>query len=97
MKFMPRWMMGLMAKMMGMPSCQEVSETLSDYIDQTMVEADRKKLEKHLSMCQMCLVYMDQFKQVYQLTGKADPVELPDDFHQVMGKLIQNWKAERSA
>jgi predicted anti-sigma-YlaC factor YlaD len=94
---MPKWMMTIMAKMMGMPSCLEVSETLSDYLDETMDESDRKKLEKHLAMCQICLVYMGQFKQVYQLTGRVDPVSLPDDFHQVMGKVIQNWKAERSA
>lgn len=80
-----------------MPSCQLVSDTLSDYLEEQLSDADRLLLEQHLHACGLCMVYLDQFRQVYRAAEQVTREELPQDFHQVMGKVIQRWQSERQA
>lgn len=80
-----------------MPSCQLVADTLSDYLEEQLSDADRMLLEEHLHACGLCMVYLDQFRTVYREAGQVDCSELPDDFEQVMGRVIQKWQAERQS
>lgn len=78
-----------------MPSCRLVADTLSDYLDDQLSDSDRLLLEKHLQACGLCLVYLEQFRVVYREAEAADCSELPQDFEQVMGKVIQRWQTDR--
>lgn len=80
-----------------MPSCQLVADTLSDYLEEQLSDADRILLEEHLHACGLCMVYLDQFRTVYRAAGQVDCSELPDDFEQVMGRVIQKWQTERQS
>ena len=80
-----------------MPSCQLVADTLSDYLEEQLSDADRILLEEHLHACALCMVYLDQFRTVYRAAGQVDCSELPDDFEQVMGRVIQKWQTERQS
>lgn len=80
-----------------MPSCQLVSDTLSDYLEEQLSDADRILLEEHLHACGLCMVYLDQFRSVYRTAGQVDCSELPDDFEEVMGRVIHRWQAERQS
>jgi len=81
-----------------MPSCQLVSDTLSDYLEEQLSDADRILLEEHLHACGLCMVYLDQFRTVYRTAaGEVDCSDLPSDFEQVMGRVIQKWQSERQS
>ena len=78
-----------------MPSCRLVADTLSDYLDEQLSDADRLLLEEHLEACGLCMVYLNQFRVVYREAEAVDCSELPADFEQVMGRVIQRWQADR--
>ncbi len=80
--------------MSQMPSCQVVSNALSDYLEDVLSDGDRLKLEDHFAACPLCLVYLDQFRTIYHITGEVPSEQLPHDFNEVMGKAIRLWKAE---
>ncbi|MAW62294.1 MAG: hypothetical protein CMJ94_15875 [Planctomycetes bacterium] len=80
-----------------MPSCHLVADTLSDYLEEQLSDADRMLLEEHLRACGLCMVYLDQFRAVYRVAGQVDCSELPDDFEEVMGAVIRRWQADRQA
>lgn len=80
-----------------MPSCRLVADTLSDYLEEQLSDSDRILLEEHLHACGLCMVYLDQFRAVYRAAGEIDCSTLPNDFEQVMGKVIQRWQADRQS
>jgi predicted anti-sigma-YlaC factor YlaD len=80
-----------------MPNCRLVSDTLSDYLEEQLGDADRILLEEHLQACGLCMIYLDQFRAVYRAAGEVDCSSLPEDFEQVMGKVIRRWQVERQS
>ena len=80
-----------------MPNCRLVSDTLSDYLEDQLGDSDRILLEEHLHACGLCMVYLDQFRTVYRAAGEIDCSALPQDFEQVMGKVIRRWQSERQS
>jgi anti-sigma factor RsiW len=45
-----------------LPTCAEVVELASDYLDGNMPDADRACLEQHLLLCDACDTYVDQLR-----------------------------------
>jgi anti-sigma factor RsiW len=45
-------------------ACQEVVEIVSDYLDETMAPADRRRFEAHLQGCPYCTEYLEQLREV---------------------------------
>lgn len=43
--------------------CDEVVEIVTDYLERTLAEADRLRLEAHLAGCEGCEVYVAQMRQ----------------------------------
>lgn len=78
-----------------MPSCRLVADTLSDYLDGQLSDQDQLLLDQHLAACPLCVVYLNQFREVYHAAGRVEPADLPDDFERVLGGVIQRWQAER--
>lgn len=76
------------------PTCKVVSDALSDYLDGQLTDSSRIRLEEHLELCPLCLVYLDHFRAIYHISGIPEPSQLPDDFNDVMGKVIRAWRDE---
>lgn len=56
--------------------CQELVEVLTEYLDGTLGAHDRARLEAHLTVCDDCQVYLDQFKTTIALVDVPEPTKL---------------------
>ena len=73
-------------------SCRAFYQVLSDYLDGALEEADAEHVRGHIDACPPCGVYLDQFRVVYEATGKVSADDLPDDFCEVMERVLGKWK-----
>ena len=53
--------------------CQELVEVLTEYLDGTLGAHDRARLEAHLTVCDDCQVYLDQFKTTMRSWTSPNP------------------------
>ena len=63
----------------GMPSCQEINQFLTEYLDGDMDPETRQRFENHVSQCAPCHGYFDQYRQTVDLTHTCRDSELPPD------------------
>jgi anti-sigma factor RsiW len=67
-------------------TCRDIAEFLSDYLDNSLPEAQRAVFEAHLAECPDCVVYLQTYQETIRL-GKAacahsdDPIppDVPDE------------------
>ncbi len=73
-------------------SCRSFYKVLSDYLDGELCTEDMEHVRGHIAACPPCGVYLNQFQIVYRNTGTVTAEDLPDDFCQVMDKVLAKWK-----
>ena len=58
-------------------SCRELVQVVTDYLEDTLPEADRARLEAHLATCPYCEEYVAQMRQTIQALGElpAEPID----------------------
>ena len=44
------------------PTCREVVELITDYLDGRMSADDRERFERHLAICTGCVTYLQQMR-----------------------------------
>ena len=64
-------------------TCQELTEVLTDYLEGVMSLQDRARFEAHLAICDGCVTYVDQMRQVIATVHELRPDDVeataPDD------------------
>ncbi len=55
------------------PTCREIVELVTEYLEGTMSRRDRAAFERHLAGCEGCSDYLDQMRAVIRLSAR--PVE----------------------
>jgi anti-sigma factor RsiW len=53
-------------------SCRELVELITRYDDGDLDQADRRRFDEHLTICDACVTYYDQLRQVARVTGQLD-------------------------
>jgi anti-sigma factor RsiW len=48
--------------MSGTPTCREVVELVTEYLEGAMPPEDREVFERHLLVCPPCATYLDQIR-----------------------------------
>jgi anti-sigma factor RsiW len=70
--------------------CQELVEVLTEYLDSTLSARDRARLEAHLSVCDDCQAYLEQFKATIAVTGEIEREKLPPELRNVLAKAFRS-------
>ncbi|MCB9639133.1 MAG: hypothetical protein H6728_12715 [Myxococcales bacterium] len=70
--------------------CDAMVRRLSEIVDGEASCGERFGFYFHMSICWKCRRYMRQFKQMRTLTGQVQVEELPDDFAEVMSRVLQS-------
>jgi anti-sigma factor RsiW len=76
------------------PSCKEVCEFLSDFVDGQMSDARRLAFDAHLKACPPCAAYMEQFAATIKLSKKCccpgkPELPVPDDLISAVCRAMQ--------
>ena len=75
-------------------ACQEVVELVTDYLEDALPAADRRRLEAHLADCPHCTEYLAQMRETIRLTGRLAPDDLSPAMRADLTELYRRWRAE---
>ena len=73
-------------------TCKELVELVTDYLEGTLAEDERIRLENHLSGCDGCTNYVEQMRHTIQLTGKVREENLTPEQRDDLLRLFRDWK-----
>jgi anti-sigma factor RsiW len=72
--------------------CQELVEVITDYLEDALVETDRRRFEAHLADCDACRDYVDQFRQTIALAGRVEPEQLSPHARDQLLAAFRDWR-----
>jgi anti-sigma factor RsiW len=80
-----------------MPSqlvCQQAVELMSDYLDGSLSRRDRRRLEKHLALCDACTAYLEQLRATIAVSGVVAPEDLTPDVLETLTDLFRRYRED---
>jgi anti-sigma factor RsiW len=75
-------------------SCKELVELVTDYLENTLSETDRARLEAHLAGCDGCDAYVAQMKQTIEMVGELKEDDIPPEAEQELMRVFREWQVE---
>jgi anti-sigma factor RsiW len=80
-----------------MPSalvCRDAVELVSGYLDGTLSHRDRRRLEKHLALCDACTAYLEQMRATIAASGTVSPNDLPSETVEGLVNLFRQFNSD---
>jgi anti-sigma factor RsiW len=74
--------------------CRDAVELVSDYLDGTLTRRQRRRLEKHLALCDACNAYLEQMRVTIAASGQVGPEDLPNDVVEGLVNLFRQYRAD---
>jgi Putative zinc-finger len=75
------------------PSCRELAELVTDYLEDALTPAERAACERHLRGCGDCRGYLDQMRETIAALGELAPGELPAARREELLASFRAWAA----
>lgn len=76
----------------GMPSCREVVELVTAYLEGALSEVEEVRFEEHLAMCDGCAAYLDQMRRAIALVGRLDPAAVDLEACDRLVHAFRGWR-----
>jgi predicted anti-sigma-YlaC factor YlaD len=73
-------------------TCKELVELVTEYLEGTLQEDVRMRMERHLSGCGGCTTYLEQMRQTIRLTGQVQEETLTPQQRDDLLRLFRDWK-----
>lgn len=80
-----------------MLTCKELTETITDYLEDRLTLRERIRVQLHLGMCWRCRAYLRQMKATRTLLGALPPLVLPPELREELMARFGSLKRSRSA
>jgi anti-sigma factor RsiW len=80
-----------------MPSqlvCRQAIELMSDYLEGSLSRRDRRRLEKHLALCDACTAYLEQMRATIAASGVVEPDGLAPEALETLTELFRRFREE---
>lgn len=77
------------------PTCRDIVEMLTDYLEERLSIAERTSLEAHLSACPACVEYLRQLRATADSLGELSVEELPPALESELVHIFRAWKRGR--
>jgi anti-sigma factor RsiW len=74
-------------------TCAELVEIITDYLEGTMQEAERRRFEAHLDECAYCVNYLEQMRQTIAALGELSEESIAPDAREA---LLETFRGRRS-
>ena len=72
----------------------QVRNQFSDYLDDSLGEAARRRIDSHLAACASCTAYLDTFRLTVQSLGRLTAPKAPDG---VRSRIVEQARREDRA
>ncbi len=73
------------------PSCQEMVELMTAYLEDTLAPEDRRRFERHIAACDSCARYLDQVRATIAATGQVLPDQLSPVAMEELRAAFHHW------
>lgn len=73
-------------------TCKELVELVTEYLEGTLPNDTRQRMENHLSGCDGCTHYLEQMRQTIRLTGQVREESLTPQQRDDLLRLFHDWK-----
>ena len=73
--------------------CRDAVSLMAAYLDGTLGERDRVRLEQHLAGCPHCTEYLAQIRATIDALGRVAPADLPDETVDELVALYRRWQS----
>ncbi len=73
-------------------TCKELVELVTDYLEGTLAEDLRLRMEDHLSQCDGCTNYLEQMRQTIRLTERVREESLTSQQRDDLLRLFRDWQ-----
>ena len=69
--------------------CRQIVEMITDYLEGALSDESTLIVERHLTACEGCAVYVDQMRATIRTTGALGEEDIPPE---VMGPLMDAFR-----
>ena len=78
-------------------SCEKlILEYLAEYTDGTMGQADRIEMERHLTACPPCGVYLESYRVTGVAIRSLKPREIPPDLARAVISFVRTRRSKKT-
>ena len=74
------------------PTCREVVELITTYLERKMPADERRAFEEHLDACEGCRNYLDQVRTTIRLSRKPAEESLPRELQEQLVAAFRRFK-----
>lgn len=79
----------------GQPTCRDLVELITDYLDRALAPAVQSAVEEHLRACEGCAGYVDQVRATVAVLGATPPPPLDPAFCARLLAAFRTWSGPR--
>jgi anti-sigma factor RsiW len=76
------------------PTCREVVELVTEYLEGTMAPEERAALERHLDGCAGCTTYIEQMRAVIAVAGSGGPEPVPRKLQESLLTVFRDFRRQ---
>jgi anti-sigma factor RsiW len=74
-------------------TCAELVEIITDYLEGTMPQAERRRFEAHLDECPYCVNYLEQMRQQIAALGELSEESIAPDAREALLETFRGWRS----
>jgi anti-sigma factor RsiW len=80
----------------GDMTCRQMVELVTGYLEDRLPEAERRRFEAHLALCEGCEAYLAQMRALIEELGTLPEVQLSPAIEEDLLTAFRDWRAGRS-
>ena len=74
-------------------NCSELVELVTDYLEDSMPAEQRARFDEHVSGCDGCTTYLEQFRITIRLTGMLSEEQVEPATRETLLGVFRDWRA----
>ena len=78
------------------PTCQELAELITDYLEGVLAPEQRRLFDLHISACPDCTLYVEQMRTTILTAGRVRVDDIPPSVRDELLSAFRGWAAEQT-
>lgn len=74
------------------PSCRELVELITDYLEGVLPADQARRVAAHLAACGGCSAYVEQMRATIRLLGRVPPESVSPAMEAELAEAFRGWK-----
>lgn len=73
-------------------TCRELVGIVTDYLEGTMPQVERRRFEAHLDTCPYCVNYVEQMRETVATLGELNEESIAPDAREALLDAFRGWR-----